>query len=138
MRADCDTDHYLVVAKFRDRLAVSKEAVQKFDGERFNLRMLNEMEVRKQYQTEIKNRSAALENASDDNDINRDWESIKENIKTSATESLGLYKLKQHKPWFDNECLGFLGQRKQAILQWGQDPSQSNVDNLNTVRHEAR
>jgi hypothetical protein len=29
--ADCDTDHYLVVAKVRERLAVSKEAAQKCD-----------------------------------------------------------------------------------------------------------
>jgi hypothetical protein len=34
--ADCDTDHYLVVAKFRGKLAASKQAAQKFDGERFN------------------------------------------------------------------------------------------------------
>jgi len=44
--AGCDTDHYLVVAKVRERLAVSKQAVQKFDVERFNLRKLNELEVR--------------------------------------------------------------------------------------------
>jgi len=28
-------------------------------------------------------------------------------MKISAKESLGLYKLKQHKTWFDEECLGF-------------------------------
>jgi len=38
----------VVVAKVRERLAVSKQAAQKFDGERFNLRKLNEQEVRKQ------------------------------------------------------------------------------------------
>jgi len=63
--ADCDTYQYLVVAKVRERVAVSKQAVQKFDGERFYLRKLNEVEVRKQYQTEITNRIAALENLSD-------------------------------------------------------------------------
>jgi hypothetical protein len=31
--ADCDTDHYQVVAKVRERLAVRKQAAQKFDGE---------------------------------------------------------------------------------------------------------
>jgi hypothetical protein len=31
--ADCDTDHYLVVAKVRERLAVSKQAAQKIDTE---------------------------------------------------------------------------------------------------------
>jgi len=96
-----------VVAKVRERLAVSKDEAQRFDGERFNLRELNELEVRKQYQIEITNRFAALENLSDDEDINRAWENIKENIKTSAKESLGLHKLKQHKPWFDEECFRF-------------------------------
>jgi len=51
--ADCDTDHCLVVAKVRERLAVSKQAAQKFDGERFNFRKQNELKVRKPYQIEI-------------------------------------------------------------------------------------
>jgi len=50
------------------------------------------------------NRFAALKNLSDDEDINKAWENIKESIKTSAKESLGLYEWKQHKPWFDEEC----------------------------------
>ena len=99
--ADCDNDYYLVVANVRERLALSKQVAQRFDGERFNLRKLNELEVRKQYQIEVTNRSEALENLSDDKNINRAWENIKENIKTSAQESLGLQELKQHKPWFD-------------------------------------
>ena len=37
---------------------------------------------------------------------------------------------------FDEECLGFLDQRKRAKMQWVQDPSQSNVYNLNSVRCE--
>ena len=52
--ADFDTDHYLMVAKVRERLAVSKQEAQKSDGESFNLRKLNELEVRKQYQIEIR------------------------------------------------------------------------------------
>jgi len=83
--ADCDTDHYLLVAKVRERLAVRKQVAQKFDRRRFNLRTLNDPEVRKQYQIEITNRLAALENVSEDEDIDRAWERIKENIKTSAT-----------------------------------------------------
>ena len=60
--AECDTDHYLVVAKVRERLAVRKQAAQESDDGRFNLRKLNDLEVRKQYQIEITNRFAALEN----------------------------------------------------------------------------
>ena len=47
-----------------------------------------------------------------DEDVDRAWENIKENIKTSAKETLGLQELKQHKPWFDKECLEFLDRRK--------------------------
>jgi len=32
-----------VVSKFRERFAVIKQAAQKFDGKRFNLRKLNEL-----------------------------------------------------------------------------------------------
>jgi len=51
--ADCDTDHYLVVAKVRETLRASKESAHKFDGERFNLGKLSELEVMKNYQIEI-------------------------------------------------------------------------------------
>ena len=95
--------------KVRERLAVGKQAAQRFDRQRFNLRKLNEPDVREQYQIEITNRFAALEN--DDEDVNRTWENFKENIKISAKESLGLNELKQHKPWFDEVCLSFLDQR---------------------------
>ena len=93
--------------------------------------------IRKRYQFEVSNRFAALENLSDSEDISRARENIKENIKTSAKESLGPHELKQHIPWFDEECLFLLDQRNQAKMQWVQDPNQSNVDNLNNVRHEA-
>ena len=68
----------------------------------------------KQYQTEITNRFAALENLSDSEDINRAWENIQENIKTSAKKTLGLRELKQHEPWLDEEGLSFFFRSKEA------------------------
>jgi len=62
--------------------------------ERFHLRKLNELEVRKQYQIKISNRFAALKNLNDSEDINRVWENKKYDIKTLGKESLGLYELK--------------------------------------------
>ena len=105
--ADCDTDHYLVVVKFRERLAVSKQETHEFDSERFNLKKLSELEVRKQYQMKIMDRFAALENLSVGLGVNRASENIKGNIKTSAKESLRLHELKQNIPWFVEERSGF-------------------------------
>jgi len=43
--ADCDADHYLVIAKVGERLAMGKQAAQRFDRQRFNFRRLNEPEL---------------------------------------------------------------------------------------------
>jgi len=88
----------LVVVKVTERLAVRKQAGQKFDVERFNLRNLSRLEVTKQYQIRISNRFAPLKNLKDFETINRVWENNKKNVKTSAKGSMGLYELKQHKP----------------------------------------
>jgi hypothetical protein len=69
-------------------------------------------------------------------DINNAWESIRENIMTSAKESLGYHWLKQNKPWFDDECSKLIDQRKQAKLQWLQNQSQIIGDNLQNLRLE--
>jgi hypothetical protein len=42
--ADCDTDHYLVVEKLRERLAGNKQRSHRFHMERFNLKKLNGIE----------------------------------------------------------------------------------------------
>jgi hypothetical protein len=56
--------------------------------ERLNLKKLNAVEDKEQYHVEISNRFAALENLCSEVDINRAWETIRENIKISAKESL--------------------------------------------------
>jgi hypothetical protein len=127
--ADYDSDQYLVVAKIRERLAVSKRMV-KMDVERFNLKPLNEEEVKEQYQVTIKNKFAALENLDNNGDIKRAWETIRENIRISAKENIGLCESKSYKPWFDEECLKLVDCRKQAKLQWLQDPSVLNEVSL--------
>jgi hypothetical protein len=65
MGADYNTNPYLVIAKVKERLSIRKQAAQKFDVEWFNFTKLCELEVRKQYQTEISNRFVALENLND-------------------------------------------------------------------------
>jgi hypothetical protein len=87
--AECDTDHYLVVAKVRERLAVSKRTAQKIDMERSTVKKLNEGILKEKCKVTIRNKCAALANLEDSGDINKAWDSIRENIKISAQESLG-------------------------------------------------
>jgi hypothetical protein len=52
--------------------------------ERFDLRTLNDLKIRKKYQIKIPNRLGALKNLCDSENIYRAWKNIKENIKFSA------------------------------------------------------
>jgi arginine utilization protein RocB len=99
--ADCHTDQYVIVAIVRERLAVSKRAAQKIDTERFNVKKLNEGDVKEQYQVTTRNKFAALENFEHNEDINRVWDSVRENIKISVKEGLRYCESKHRKPWCD-------------------------------------
>jgi hypothetical protein len=109
------------VATVRERLAVNKQGSHTFHMQRFNLKKLNKVEGKEKYRVEVSNRFAALEDLGAEVEINTIW----------------VYELKQHKPWFDVGCSELLDQRKQVKLQWLQDPSEINGDNLNNVRREA-
>jgi hypothetical protein len=59
---------------------------------RFDLKKLNEVQGKEQYQVKISNRITSLENLNADVNINRAWDTITENVK--------IYELKKHKPGF--------------------------------------
>jgi hypothetical protein len=63
----------MVVVKLREGIAVSKQARQKFDLERFDLKKFNDLEVKEKYQVEISKRFAASESLDESFDINSAW-----------------------------------------------------------------
>jgi hypothetical protein len=75
----------------------------------------------------------ALENLDAEVDNNRAWETIRVNLKVSAKVSLDCHELKKHKPSFSEGYSTLLDQRKQAKLQWLQDPSEINGDSVNKI-----
>jgi hypothetical protein len=54
------------------------------------VKRLDDVEVKEKYRVEISNRFAALESSDEGFDINNAWESIRENIKTSAKNNLSI------------------------------------------------
>jgi hypothetical protein len=59
--------------------------------QRFNLKKLNEVEGKEHFRVEFSNRFAVLEYLDAEVEINSAWETIRENMKTSAKESLRLF-----------------------------------------------
>jgi hypothetical protein len=82
--------------------------------ERFNLKQLNQVEGKEQFCAEVSNRFAALEDLDAEVEINSTWETITENIKMSAKESLGYFELKKHKPWFEERLLKIIGSKEKS------------------------
>jgi hypothetical protein len=106
--------------------------------DRFSLKKSNEVGGKESYRIEVLNIFAVLEDLDAEVEINSTWETIRDNIKISAKESVGYFELKKHKPWLDEGCSKLLDEWKEAKLQCLQYPSEINGDNLNNVRREAR
>jgi hypothetical protein len=73
---DCNTDHYLLVAKFKENLAVKKKRSQIFRMERSNHNKLNEVEGKEQFRVEISNMFRALEDLDVELNINSAWKRL--------------------------------------------------------------
>jgi hypothetical protein len=121
--ADCGSDHFLVVSRIRDRLAVSKSKqraplVKKFDVER--LKVPGE---RERYQVEITNRFTELESLENDESgengelPEKMWTDIRGIILGAAKTSLGYQRRKKSKPWYDDECVEWSKKRGEARIQ---------------------
>jgi hypothetical protein len=78
---DCDSDHY-------------RKITQISYGEVYFQEIKSGREGQEQFRVEISNRFAALEDLDPKVEINSAWETIRENIKISAKESLGYFELK--------------------------------------------
>jgi hypothetical protein len=105
--------------------------------ERFNVKKLKEEHVKERCHVTIRKEFEDLKKLRENGDINKSWKNISEDIKISAQECLDYCESKYRKQWFDNECSQLVDRRKHVQLQWLQDPSNANEDNLSDVRREA-
>jgi hypothetical protein len=73
----------------------------------FQSKKLNEVEGKEKYCVEVSNRFAALEDLDGEVEITTVWETIRENIKITAKESLGYTEMKKHKQWLNKDLQNY-------------------------------
>jgi hypothetical protein len=122
-----DTDHYLVVARVRERLLVSKQESQQFVVSISSLKKLN-MEVTEHYQIKILTNICITVGTSIP-----PWPSIREHTKISGEDNLGQNERKRHKPKCDGVSQIFTS-KEQAKLQWVQDTSQIHASTITILQ----
>jgi hypothetical protein len=69
-------------------------------ADRHNLNKLVDNETRKEYQIDVANRFSALESL-DISSVDDTWVKIRDSIKASAKEKVGVLETNRNKPWFD-------------------------------------
>jgi hypothetical protein len=106
------------------------------DTDRFNLKKLNEEEVKEQYQVTIKNRFSALENLEDYGDINRAWDAIRENIKFLPESVSVILKQSVINHSLMTNFQNWLIEGSRLSYSGCKDPSVANENNVSNVRRE--
>jgi hypothetical protein len=89
LAADGDTYHYLVVAKFMERLAMNEQRSQRFHTGNFKLKTINKVETKDKYHVEVSYKFEASRDLEAEMEINSAWKMIRQNIKISTKEVLG-------------------------------------------------
>lgn len=114
--AECGTDHYLVVIKVRQRLCKERREKQKTKL-KFNLRKLENPNVRKEFTLKLTNRFQALEQKEENmgHSIENEWKTIRESVQEVAEEVIGFQKNKNtQKAWFNENCRQLIVERKKS------------------------
>lgn len=135
---DCDSDHYLVKIKFRERLSHMNSGVRAY-RRKWNLDKLKDPDKLvefKEYTDKII--IEELARCEDMEDIEGRWSSIKKAIEKSAEEVIGERERGRGEDWFDNDCLKALNMRNGCRLAMLQHSTRLNCNAYQTSRKEAK
>jgi hypothetical protein len=98
--ANCDSDHYLVVVKVRQKLA--KEYGNKdVRVNKWNVEALEDQRTKRIYMKQISHYNNEIEV---EEDINLEWINFKLVANSAAMSTVGKKERKQKQEWFDEEC----------------------------------
>ena len=101
----------------------------------YNLNKLVDRETRKEYQIDVANRFSALE-ASAIFSVNDSWVKIRDSIKASAKENVGILETNRNKPRIDEKCSELANKGTQTKLLWLQNPNNQIAENFSNVRRD--
>ncbi|KAL1445995.1 hypothetical protein WDU94_003677 [Cyamophila willieti] len=108
--ADCGSDHHLITAEIRLKIAAIKTFHQMTKRPYNTEALCKNKDTQTAYKTQLLNRFEALRQ--DENDLEDNWTMIKEVFHKTSEETLG-FKEKHKKPWISDETWKKIQERKQ-------------------------
>lgn len=108
--ANCDSDHYLVKAKIRQKITSSAKA--KGDRQtKWDIEKLKSEEVLKEYQNKVTEVLAGVHN---NEDMEKEWSNIESAITNATSYIIEKKQRRRNEDWFDLECADVLSARNMA------------------------
>ncbi|XP_046399915.1 craniofacial development protein 2-like [Ischnura elegans] len=111
--AECGTDHYLIIIKVRQKVCKNRRDIHK-TKQKFDLKKLDNPNIRKEFMIKLSNRFQALEKEEEDS-IEGKWKVIRDSIQEIGKEVVGFQNnRKNKKTWFNEDCRQMIEERKKA------------------------
>jgi hypothetical protein len=136
--ANCDSDHYLVVAKVRQRLSTINN-INTFKKTRWNTDKISENnEERKKYQDQLNEKLRTIEN---ENSLSVPdlWENIQNSVKTVAEDVIGKTTCNSNdQEWYDQECRDATEAKNEAHKRYIDSSTRYNHCEYKNKKKEAK
>ncbi|XP_039285400.1 uncharacterized protein LOC120351606 [Nilaparvata lugens] len=132
---NCDSDHFMVRAVIRFRLAnICKEnGVKRCKWDVSKLRMDRERQI---FQNDLDRKFGQSE--MEEADVNVQWKRIQSISERSAKETIGVEKMARNQEWFDRECEEAIRERNDARNKMLQRDTREARANYNLLRRRAK
>ena len=133
---NCDSDHYLVKAKIRERITNIKNKFTK--KKQWNVdNIVNNHNARKEYQDELSTKYEQYCDVEEQMDINDHWSKVKTLFIEATETKVGEKTRIKHKEWFDEDCMNAIKDKNDARKKMIQRETRRNYERYREKRRVA-
>lgn len=133
--ADCDSDHMLVVGRYKKRTARNHMA-RAGRTKVLDVEKLSDPNMATRYQKAIEDRIEGLGEV--DEDVETLWETTKNLILQAGQETVGFRQSRKKKQWYDDDCAKAIEARRVARENYVRAPTRRRTQEYSKARKEAR
>ena len=128
-----DSDHFLLKTTLKQKLPniYKKKPILLTKWNKTNTQDPSKL---RQYRTSLHNK---LKNTPDTNNINEEWERIKEAITDAANEVIQIQSRTPRNEWWDEECREHIKKKNEARSKWLQQNTRASQEAYKKMRIEA-
>jgi len=138
--ANCDSDHYLVKVKVRERISRGWKQRVGNGRRKWNPELITSPEGKMRYQASLEQKleeTNIIEPGSQD--INKMWNNVKETIIAAGEETMGTTIIqKKNVEWFDEECREKIAKKNEARRRMLQKETRGSYEKYKELQKDAK